>query len=31
MGSWDGVDMQAQLHPGFVLDACVAEVPPGND
>ena len=27
MGNWDGFDMQAQLHPGFVPDACVTEVP----
>ena len=27
MGYWDGFDMQAELHPGFVHDACVAEVP----
>ena len=27
MGNWDGFDMQAELHPGFVHDACVAEVP----
>ena len=27
MGNWDGFDMQAQLHPGFVPDTCVAEVP----
>ena len=27
MGNWDGFDMQAELHPGFVPDACVAEVP----
>ncbi len=26
-GNWDGFDMQAQLHPGFVPDAYVAEVP----
>lgn len=26
-GNWDGFDMQAQLHPGFVPEACVAEVP----
>ena len=29
MGSWDRLDMQAQLHPGYVPDACVAEVPGG--
>ena len=27
MGNWDGFDMQAQLHPKFVPDACPAEVP----
>ena len=27
MSNWDGFDMHAQLHPGFVPDACVAEVP----
>ena len=27
MGNWDGFDMQAQLHPGFVPEACAAEVP----
>ena len=27
MGNWDGFDMEAELHPGFVPDACVAEVP----
>ncbi len=27
MGSWDGFDVQAQLHPGLVPDACAAEVP----
>jgi len=27
MGNWDGFDMQAELHPGFVPDACAAEVP----
>ena len=27
IGKWDGFDMQAQLHPGFVPDACVTEVP----
>ncbi len=26
MGNWDGFDMQAQLHPGLVPDACVTEV-----
>ena len=27
MGNWDGFDTQAELHPGFVPGACVAEVP----
>ena len=27
MGNWDGFDMQAELHPGFVPGACAAEVP----
>ena len=27
MGTWDGFDMQAELHPGFVPAACIAEVP----
>ena len=27
MGIWDGFNMQAQLHPGIVPDALVAEVP----
>ena len=27
MGNCDGSDTQAELHPGVVPDACVAEVP----
>lgn len=26
MGNWDSLDMQAKLRPGFVPDACVAQV-----
>ena len=29
MGSWDGLDMQALLHSGYVPDVCIAEVPGG--
>ena len=27
MSNWGGFDMQAELHPALVPDACVAEVP----
>ena len=27
LGNCGGFDVQAELHPGFISDACVAEVP----